>query len=309
MTRLKRKKMSGNEGHAVDTSSIRYMTATEKKMRMKSLQAALQMKIRRREEKIASLLEKEANVTLDSDVSADFQNIMDEEDWSIEENFAKDSFQYIFWKQQKEALRKKGDSRKGIRWHPLTIKWCIYLRHHSNKAYETLRDSGCVSLPSQRTLREYTHAVKGGPGIPGESDHQLYGAAHLASLPLFSLIDEVHIKQDDKHAGIIGFLDLGDINNHFARFEELLSQDDDDRDTVAEASHPPLAKSMVVFMVRGLFTNLKYPYSQYPCSSLSREQMFLPFWETVCHLERIGFKVGSYTIVYNIHYPCSCMYT
>ena len=251
-------------------------------------------------------MEKEADVTLDSDMSTEFRNIMSEEDGSIEQSFAKDSFQYIFWKQQKEALLKKGDAKKGIRWHPLIIKWCIYLRHHSNKAYQTLRDSGCVSLPSQRTLREYTNAVKAGPGFSAESDRQLYEAAHLATSPAYHclvgiLIDEVHIKQDlvyDKHAGrLIGFVDLGNINNHFARFEELLSQDDDDPDTVAAASHPSLAKSIVVFMVRGLFTNLKYPYSQFPCSSLSGEQMFLPFWETVSRLERIGFKVGKSTCI------------
>ena len=39
-------------------------------------------------------------------------------------------------------------------WHPLIIKWCLYLRHLSGKAYETTRSSGCIKLLSQRTLRE-----------------------------------------------------------------------------------------------------------------------------------------------------------
>ena len=36
--------------------------------------------------------------------------------------------------------------------HPLIIKWCLYMQHRSSGAYETLRSSGLLKLPSQRTL-------------------------------------------------------------------------------------------------------------------------------------------------------------
>ena len=36
------------------------------------------------------------------------------------------SFQRIFWMQQVEAAKKK---KRGVRWHPLMIRWCLYLRH------------------------------------------------------------------------------------------------------------------------------------------------------------------------------------
>ena len=48
---------------------------------------------------------------------------------------------------------------------------------------------------------------------------------------------------------------------------------------------------MLVFMVRGLFTKLKFPYAQFPCVALAGEQMFLPFWQAIDRLERIGFKL------------------
>ena len=38
-----------------------------------------------------------------------------------------DSFQRIFWQQQVEAAAQK-DSRT-MRWHPLMIRWCLYLQH------------------------------------------------------------------------------------------------------------------------------------------------------------------------------------
>ena len=48
---------------------------------------------------------------------------------------------------------------------------------------------------------------------------------------------------------------------------------------------------MLVFMVRGLFSRLEYPYVQFPCHTLSSDEMFDPFWEAVSRLERLGLKV------------------
>ncbi len=92
----------------------------------------------------------------------------------------------------------------------------------------------------------------------------------------------MHVKEglvSNKHSGkLIGFVDIGDINNHLARYEESLSNDDDDTDPTI--SSPPLAKSMT-FMVLGLFTTLKFTYAMFPCVSLKGEQLFLSFWETI----------------------------
>ena len=45
----------------------------------------------------------------------------------IVKQFPSDSFQRLFWEQQYEAVKQK-DPRT-MRWHPLMIKWCLYLRH------------------------------------------------------------------------------------------------------------------------------------------------------------------------------------
>ena len=57
-------------------------------------------------------------------------------------------------------VNNSGESSKNSRrsWHPLMLKWCIYLRHQSQSAYETIRQSKCVILPSQRTLCDYMHS-------------------------------------------------------------------------------------------------------------------------------------------------------
>ena len=93
----------------------------------------------------------------------------------------------------------KTDSR-GMRWHPLMIRWCIYLRHQSQAAYETLRQSKCISLPSQRTLRDYTHHIRPTNGFSAEVDMQLCQAANLKSSKkidqyVILILDEMHIKE------------------------------------------------------------------------------------------------------------------
>jgi len=52
-----------------------------------------------------------------------------------------------------------------------------------------------------------------------------------------------------------------------------------------------LASSMLVFMVRGLFAKLNYPYVQFACNSLCGEQLFNPVWEAIARLEKLGFHV------------------
>ena len=68
-------------------------------------------------------------------------------------------YEKLFMEQQLKYNKVR--SKSGMRWHPTIVKWAIYLRSKSTKAYKTLRDSGFIHLPSERTLYDYTHYVKG----------------------------------------------------------------------------------------------------------------------------------------------------
>ena len=57
----------------------------------------------------------------------------------------------------------------------------------------------------------------------------------------------------------------------------------------------PLANSMVLFYVRGLFTSFHFPYAQFTCYTVTEEVLFEPFWECVSRLERSGLKVLGVT--------------
>lgn len=86
---------------------------------------------------------------------------------------------------------------------------------------------------------------------------------------------------------IVGFADLGEVNNHLQAFERSLQED-------AEPMEP-LAKSMMVVLVRGLFSRLQFAYAQFPCYSIQGHQLYDIFWEAVERLERCGFKVLACT--------------
>ncbi len=281
-------------------ANYRTLTSLEKDKRLRNLHS-LVMSSRKQVDRLRaklSTISESRGVEVDDTVHSDLQSIMTSESENVLKSFPEGSFARIFWEQQLDAAS-RNDAR-GMRWHPLMVKWCLYLRHKSSGAYDTLRESGCIKLPSQRTLRDYTHYVKAIVGFSAEVDQQLFEAAKLHSCKEYErcvvlLLDEMYIKEDlvyDKHSGsLIGFADLGDINNHLLAFERSL-------DDTAVASGP-LARTMLAFMVQGLLSRLSFPYAQFCCNQVSGDLLFNPFWEAVYRLERLGLKVKTH-----IHITC-----
>ena len=88
----------------------------------------------------------------------------------------------------------------------------------------------------------------------------------------------------DKHCGeVIGFINLGNVNSHLDAFEQGLSSNSEHQ--------PALAKTVMVYMVRGLFSKLQFAYAQFPCSQVRGDKLYHPFREAVCWLENCGLKV------------------
>ena len=63
-----------------------------------------------------------------------------------------------------------------------------------------------------------------------------------------------------------------------------------------------IAKTMVVFMVRGLFSKLQFLYAQFPCASLSGELLYDPFWEAVRRVENWTQGMCAYVQIYTLCY-------
>ena len=86
--------------------------------------------------------------------------------------------------------------------------------------------------------------------------------------------------------GPTGFANLGVNNDHLAAYEQSFHTD---------ACAESLATTMLVIMVRGLFTKLQYPYAQFAARNLMGHQIFDLFWEAVFRLERYDLKVVGVT--------------
>ena len=284
----RKRKRSEVDSHA----NYRYLNTPEKRMRLANLRnktRALHRQVDHLKLRIKKLTEVNG-VCLDKDVDADMRTIMNEHNDSICASHSPQSFEYIFWKQQQESMQLK-DARQ-MRWHPMMIKWCMNLRMLSSSCYDALRSTGVLKLPSERTLRDYTHIVKSKPGLQQDVDEQLVKEAKLEEIPdhqkyVALIFDEVKIKEDlvyNKHSGeLIGFVDISDVHEHLTALEQSCLETAD--------SSPKLATHMLVFMIRGLFSSLEFPYAQFPVASASGEVIFPIVWHCIEHLEMIGFKV------------------
>ena len=116
------------------------------------------------------LMEKEG-IRVSKAMDGDLKQILKNNFSEIAAKFPANSFQRVFWNQHSESASCK--NVRGVRWHPAMIRWCLYLRHLSGKAYETLRNTGVLQLPSQRTLRDYTHYVPATIGFSHQVDKML----------------------------------------------------------------------------------------------------------------------------------------
>ena len=119
--------------------------------------------------KIATVNEK-SGVQL-GELSLDFKSVMEDMTATVHNEYPDGSFRWLFWDEQMKALG-KSDARQ-IRWHPALIRWCLHLKFISSGAYHAIRNSGLLTLPSERTLRDYTHWIRAGIGFNSAVDEQL----------------------------------------------------------------------------------------------------------------------------------------
>lgn len=172
------------------------------------------------------------------------------------------------------------------------IRWRLNIKLLSTASYHALRTSGFMQLPSERTLRDYTHYVKARSGFQDDIDEGLVKESKLKDLPHWKkhvlLLDEMKLKENlvyDKHeANVIGFVGIGDFNNQITELEKECSSSD-------FGPHESIATHTLVLMVRGIFSKLEFPYAHFLTKDLTGEQIFSIVWEGIERLEKLGFKV------------------
>ena len=280
-------------------SNNRYLNTPQKAKKLSHLQAralSAEREVRVLSERIAAATNAN-NIRVDPEMHSYLKSIIEENNSEVSKKFLEGSFQRLFWEQQMKAAQVSRAS--SMKWHPMMVRWCLNLKLLSTSCYRALRTSGFMKLPSERSLRDYTHYVKARSGFQDDIDADLVKEACLKDLPEWKryvvlLIDEMKVKEslvyDKVGAKIIGFADLGDVNNQLIELEESYRNDS------PQTSLPgPVATHMLVMMVRGIFMHLSYPYAHFPTSDLTGASLFMLVWEGIERLETLGFKVLAVT--------------
>ena len=265
----------------------RYLNTPEKVEKISSLRKralTAEHNVSKLRERICKLTQDDSE-TVDKDLESDLLDIMRENDEKVKASHPEGSFTRIFWEEQLKAA--SVGNMKQIRWHPVMIKFCLNLKLLSTSAYHSLRTSGFMKLPSERTLRDYTHHFVSKAGFQEEVDDQLLAEIKQLNLPdsrryVAILIDEMKIKEGlvyNKYSGeIIGFTKLSDVNDQLNRLEQ-------------GDSSPVIAKQVLVVMVRGIMCKLEFPYAHFGSCGVTADYLYPIIWETVRRLEANEIKV------------------
>lgn len=274
------------------TKGNKKLTETEKLAKLsqiKCLSKNLKAKVKSLELKVNKAIS-DNGVQLNDRDNNDFSGLMSGLGTQIEKEFPDSaSYQRVFWEQQIKFNKLK--DKRGMRWHPLMIKWCIYLKSKSSSTYDALKNSGFINLPSERLLYDYSHFIKAGVDFSPDLVEALRNEVKQKKLTeewqqyVGILQDEIRIKEDlvyDKHSGeLIGFVNLDKIGNAINHMEDCLKD-----------QTPKLAKNVLVIMVRGIANNLRFPFAHFATTGITSDQLFPILWKAVELLEiDVGLKV------------------
>jgi len=244
-------------------TNYRYLQNLELKERLHNVQKtkrSLKRQVCRLQEKIKNLITTQG-LRLTDDDQNEIEDLLLSTNTEVVKKYSKDDFQRIFWEQQMSYNQHK--NKKGMRWHPLIIRFALNLRYLSSAAYKAV--GSFLALPSKRTLQDYTHIIKFQAGTSSEIINRLkkdmdFEHSSPSQRKVGLLTDEMTIKSGlvfNKSTGkLVGFTELSEVN------EKLRSLSSDIQET--EAQERQLADHMLVVMVRSIFKP-----SHIPCGSTS----------------------------------------
>ncbi len=179
-----------------------------------------------RRKKMSGLIESEGIQLVDEDVG-DVLTVTKDLDDTVRRLYSEDSPQLIFWEQQKTYNSLK--NKRQMRWHPLVLRFALNLKYMSTSAYKAVRQSGVISLPSERTLSDYTHWSSAHSGVQYEFielfQEKIYQDIPSSNQHQCALsMDEMKIKSglvfSRRSGNLVGFIDLGSVNRDIERLTE-----------------------------------------------------------------------------------------
>lgn len=171
--------------------------------------------------------------------------------------FSSDQFFAVLLNDQAKALTVP---KRQMRWHPLVIKWCLRMFSKSHAAYEDLRESGFLKLPSGRLLSDYKNFSSPRSGWQTSTLSEMKQKFEKTKIgkrgQLGGLFfDEVKIKEglvfDPSTFELVGFTDLDDDETNLPSVGQLNESD--------SKPENKLATHVLQFYFKSLFGKFDFP--------------------------------------------------
>lgn len=182
-------------------------------------------------------------------------------------------FVKLFWLEQKKAF---SCSLKGMRWHPMLIRFAIMLRSQSPSMYRTIREIGVLKLPGESVLKDYTNVIGPKTGInPSVLDEIKSEASKLPEEKRWVVLmhDEMSIKSDlvydNRSSTLVGYVDSSSW-----KFSQQQNKYEDE-----------LATHVLSFMIVGITSSLKMSVAYFATKNATAGDLYPIFWEVVGCLE------------------------
>ena len=179
----------------------------------------------------------------------------------------------------------------------------IYLK--SPSTYNYLRTSPFRFLPCKNTLLNYINFTDPGCGFNIDVISRLVQQVECDEINELEknvslVFDEMKIKSGlvfSKTTGkLVGFCEMGEINDEIEKFIKAMeSQAATEKQSLEPGSDRNIAKYVIVFMVRGIFSNLQYAFGHFASEGFDSDQIFPCALEAIRILESIGLCVRAIT--------------
>ncbi|XP_066914303.1 uncharacterized protein [Clytia hemisphaerica] len=218
-------------------------------------------------------------------VKKDHQTLLEDIISKSDSPFEEDSPQWLLWEQQKKYANKK--DKRGMRWDPLIIRWCLSLYHTSPVGYKQIssKNNNFIMLPHINTLKS---------GFNVDVINQLLSdnkIKHEMQRNVCIVFDEMKIKGDlvfNRATGkLVGFTEMGNVNEEIREFS--------DRCEEKKVEERAFSKYVNIFMVRGLFSGMKSAFGYYASTGMTGDMLYPTVLEATRVLESVGFKVRPWT--------------
>ena len=254
---------------------------------MRSIKNGLQARVQRLTRKLEKSINEQGTALKQGDCE-EMLTMMKSRSAEVSTAFPdKTSFQRLFWDQQMKCQNAK--DKRAVRWHPMIIKWCLFMQNKSSKAYRAAREAGFIELPSERLLFDYSHITEASTGFRPDALDLLKEEAKRSGKEdsnfkryVGLLQDEIKVKSDlvyDKHTGeLIGYLDLNKFGNTLNDLENEM-----------EKKQPKMATHILVIMVRGIANRLKFPLAAFATDGITADLLYGIMWKAI---ELVEFHAG-----------------